>query len=60
MKFTKKYRYIIAYFFKDQYALEKISEQGIIEAFSIDEFNFVNISNRNLWVVRGLIALQKN
>ena len=47
----EKARYIIAYFIKDQYALENISEQGDNEAFAIDESNFVSITNRNLWVV---------
>ena len=43
----EKSRYIIAYFNKDQYALEKISEQGNNEAFAIDESIFVNITNKN-------------
>jgi len=47
----EKSRYNIAYFNKNQYALEKISEQGNNEAFAIDESIFVNITNKNLWVV---------
>lgn len=52
LEILDKARYIIAHYIKDQYAIENISEQGKNECFAIDESIFINVGNRQLWIVR--------
>lgn len=44
-------RLIIAHYIKNKYILEEISEIGKNEFFSVDESNFINVNNKNLWAI---------
>ena len=50
-----KARFCIAHYLVDVYKLEDFSTNGGNEYFSIDESNFVNVDNRNLWVL-GIVC----
>ena len=53
-------RLIIAHYYKDKYILEEISEEEKNECFAIDESNFINIDNKNLWVIGAINTYSKN
>lgn len=59
LEILEKARYVIAHYIKDQYSLENISETGKNEYFAIDESNFINVENKQLWVVGIINTISK-
>lgn len=53
-------RYYIANYYKHVYKIEDISEANKNDRFSIDESEFVNISNQPIWVIGIINNLTKN
>ena len=53
-------RYYIANYYKHVYKIENISEANKNDRFSIDESEFVNISNQPIWVIGIINNLTKN
>ena len=52
-------RLIIPHYYKDKYILEEISEEGKNEYFAGYESNFINIDNKNLWVIGAINTYSK-